>query len=317
LYSDVEGGWPGEGNIDADPQFVQPGYWATPPFASVPNPANGATSVNITADLSWTAGRDAVSHDVYFGTSSTPPFIGNQTSTTFYPGTMTMGTTYFWRIDEVSDSGITAGDIWSFTTIMPPPPPPPPPPPMPPPPPPMSIRAASYVSDGQRFIFVEGDYHLLPISPCIDAGDPDYVAGSNETDLDGNPRIISGRIDMGAYESIPPIPAEVSISPSTINPESKGQWITCYIRLPDGFNVADIDTNNILLEYAIEPKEFWVNEQKQVLTARFGREEVQAIVSIGEVELTITGRLTDGTIFEATDTIKVMDKGCNPFTFAC
>jgi hypothetical protein len=43
-------------------------------------------------------------------------------------------------------------------------------------------------------------YHLLPVSPCINAGDPDYAAEPNETDLDGNPRVIGGRIDMGAYE---------------------------------------------------------------------------------------------------------------------
>ena len=46
----------------------------------------------------------------------------------------------------------------------------------------------------------DGDYHLLPGSPCIDAGDPDYVAEPDETDLDGRPRVIGGRIDMGAYE---------------------------------------------------------------------------------------------------------------------
>ncbi|MHC4115774.1 MAG: choice-of-anchor Q domain-containing protein, partial [Planctomycetota bacterium] len=44
------------------------------------------------------------------------------------------------------------------------------------------------------------DLHLLPASPCIDAGDPNYAAGPNETDLDGNPRVTGGRIDMGAYE---------------------------------------------------------------------------------------------------------------------
>ncbi len=44
------------------------------------------------------------------------------------------------------------------------------------------------------------DYHLRPDSPCIDAGDPNYVPGPNETDLDGNPRVVNGRIDMGAYE---------------------------------------------------------------------------------------------------------------------
>jgi hypothetical protein len=309
LYSDVEGGWPGEGNIDADPRFAQPGYWVTPPFASEPNPSDGAMNVNLTADLSWTAGRDAVSHDVYFGISYPPPFIHNQTSTTFYPGTMTMGTTYFWRIDEFSNSGITAGDIWSFTTIMPPPPPPPSMPPPPPPGLPPSISATTYVSDNQKCIWIEGDYHLLPISPCIDAGDPDYVAGSNETDLDGNPRIISGRIDMGAYEHNPAIPAEVRISPSTINPESKGQWITASLWLPDGFNAADIDTNSILLEYAIEPKEFQVDESKQVVTARFSREEVQGILNPGEVELTISVQLMDGTLFDGSDIIRVTLKG--------
>jgi probable HAF family extracellular repeat protein/predicted outer membrane repeat protein len=45
-----------------------------------------------------------------------------------------------------------------------------------------------------------GDYHLLPASPCIDTGDPDYLPAPDETDLDGLPRVIGGRIDMGAYE---------------------------------------------------------------------------------------------------------------------
>lgn len=29
-YSDVRGGYPGEGNVDVDPCFVEPGYWAAP-----------------------------------------------------------------------------------------------------------------------------------------------------------------------------------------------------------------------------------------------------------------------------------------------
>jgi hypothetical protein len=55
---------------------------------------------------------------------------------------------------------------------------------------------------GQRFENEPnyGDYHLLPASPCIDTGDPNYEAEPNETDLDGNARVIGGRVDMGAYE---------------------------------------------------------------------------------------------------------------------
>lgn len=44
------------------------------------------------------------------------------------------------------------------------------------------------------------DYHLLSGSPCIDAGDPNYPEDANEFDIDGDARIIGGRIDMGADE---------------------------------------------------------------------------------------------------------------------
>ena len=46
-----------------------------------------------------------------------------------------------------------------------------------------------------------GDYSLNWNSPCIEAGKPD-TTGLNlpETDLNGNPRIVNERVDMGAYE---------------------------------------------------------------------------------------------------------------------
>jgi predicted outer membrane repeat protein len=61
-------------------------------------------------------------------------------------------------------------------------------------------------SDANDDFWVEGDYHLLTGSPCVDAGDPNYMAELNETDLDGNPRVQDGDndgipvVDMGAYE---------------------------------------------------------------------------------------------------------------------
>lgn len=90
--------------------------------ASDPNPADGGRGVSITADLNWTASDYATSHDVYFGTSSPPPFIGNQSSTIFDPGTMAYSTRYYWRIDEVGVAGKTNGLVWSFNTLTKPPP---------------------------------------------------------------------------------------------------------------------------------------------------------------------------------------------------
>jgi len=45
-----------------------------------------------------------------------------------------------------------------------------------------------------------GNIHLLSQSPCIDRGDPDFQPGPGETDIDGDPRVINGRVDMGSDE---------------------------------------------------------------------------------------------------------------------
>ncbi len=160
--------------------------------------------------------------------------------------------------------------------------------------------------DTRDDFWVDGDYHLLPTSPCINDGDPDYVAGPNETDLDGNPRVKWGRIDMGAYEFIPLV-AEVRIIPHTINLTNKGNWITAFLWLPEDYNVADIDPNSVFLEEQIKAERFLANEQEQVAMAWFIREDVQAILDVGQVELSISGWLADGTVFEGSDVVKVID----------
>ncbi len=102
--------------------FAPVGVQYPPGQATNPNPANGATGVSINADLSWSAGTDATSHDVYFGTTSPGTFQGNQAGTTFDPGTLAYSTTYYWRIDEKNAAGTTTGVVWSFTTEAVPPP---------------------------------------------------------------------------------------------------------------------------------------------------------------------------------------------------
>lgn len=45
-----------------------------------------------------------------------------------------------------------------------------------------------------------GDYHVDFCSPVINMGDSNYVPDVDETDIDGEERVLSGRIDMGADE---------------------------------------------------------------------------------------------------------------------
>jgi hypothetical protein len=48
-----------------------------------------------------------------------------------------------------------------------------------------------------------GDIHLLPDSPCVNAGDPGFVVGADDVDMDGEKRVMLGRVDMGADEFNP------------------------------------------------------------------------------------------------------------------
>ncbi len=85
------------------------------------SPANGAVGVTASA-LVWTASSGATSYDVYLGTSSSPPLAGNTTNTTFPLGTLSPGTTYYWRIAATNASGSTSSATWSFVTQAGPPP---------------------------------------------------------------------------------------------------------------------------------------------------------------------------------------------------
>ncbi|MHC4312665.1 MAG: right-handed parallel beta-helix repeat-containing protein [Planctomycetota bacterium] len=159
----------------------------------------------------------------------------------------------------------------------------------------------------------DDNLRLFPGSPCIDAGDLNHPYDPNETDLDGRPRVLDGNgdgigvVDMGAYE-FTSIQAKVRISPRSINLTSSSKWITCYIWLPDDYSVIDIDSNNIFLNGLIRAESVGINEEKQVVIARFSREELLGILKTGEVELTITGWLMDGIVFEGKDVIRVMHK---------
>jgi len=88
-----------------------------PSCSSSPNPPDGATDVSTTPTLSWDAVSDATSYDIYFGTSSNPPYITNKTSTAYSPGSLNPQTKYYWKIVPKNSCGSASScPIWSFTT---------------------------------------------------------------------------------------------------------------------------------------------------------------------------------------------------------
>ena len=116
----------GDGTVNYKDLAVLAENWLiatrSPPLpgpASSPNPANDSDDVDMNADLNWTAGPYATSYDVYFGMINPPPFVRNQSATSFEAGTMVIGFTYYWRIDAVNIWGKDTGEVWNFTVRMP------------------------------------------------------------------------------------------------------------------------------------------------------------------------------------------------------
>jgi predicted outer membrane repeat protein len=64
-------------------------------------------------------------------------------------------------------------------------------------------QANGNIDDDPGFVGWPDDLHLGIESPCINAGCPSTITGPNDVDIDGQKRIIGGRIDMGADEYAP------------------------------------------------------------------------------------------------------------------
>ncbi|MCP4259287.1 MAG: hypothetical protein GY774_17520 [Planctomycetes bacterium] len=75
----------------------------------------------------------------------------------------------------------------------------------------------------------DDDLRLLGGSPCFDTGNNAAVPTSVVTDRDGNPRIINGKVDMGAYES--PTANFILSTSSLVIPE--GQTATFTVALTE------------------------------------------------------------------------------------
>ena len=89
----------------------------SPPQAPVLiSPASGVTGILLTPVLSWGSSFGAVSYDVYFGTSSSPPLVADAAGTSFAPGMLTPDATYYWRIVAQNSSGSASSATGSFTT---------------------------------------------------------------------------------------------------------------------------------------------------------------------------------------------------------
>jgi hypothetical protein len=108
----------------------------------------------------------------------------------------------------------------------------------------------------------------------------------------------------GTVQATSTIPAAVEVTPNVLNVKSNGSWITVSIKLPDGYNVADIDLESICLDcygkgVTLKPSncDSQVQIINNVLKVKFDRPKIS--VSKGEaVVLVVCGSLGTGETFD-------------------
>jgi parallel beta-helix repeat protein/predicted outer membrane repeat protein len=173
-------------------------------------------------------------------------------------------------------------------------------------------------------VWVVGDYHLLPDSPCIDAASDADVY----TDIEGNVRPFdfpgvdnNGELpefDMGAFEAAAE-EARLLILPRVINRKSRQSRVMAWLRLPQGITKDQVDRDAPLLLYPGGTKairQFVIGNRRRGskqanIIALFNKAELMdAIPAGGRVELQIFGHLLQpGQYFCGYDTVRIITPG--------
>jgi len=150
---------------------------------------------------------------------------------------------------------------------------------------------------------------------------------------DGDAILYSAKEDGGADIDVwivgAFIQAIVDIDPDVLNLTSQGNYITCYIQLPPGYSVGNVDVESVHLVSAggnaVEPPlprvgpwgiGAYDEDVIEFLMVKFDRQELIGILESmsagGDVSLRVEGELYDGTPFAGSDLIRITRKGNKP-----
>ncbi|WP_455277420.1 hypothetical protein [[Eubacterium] cellulosolvens] len=173
------------------------------------------------------------------------------------------------------------------------------------------------------------DSHIIEVGSFDPNGHP-FVYWDDDSNLTSTNRTISsgGNYTAIYQDTIPELEFEIDIDPDTLNLKSRGKFVTVYIELPEGYNTTDLELVYAWLEGipAINDTKYGFVTNPELMDhdddglmefmVKFERTAVQKVIKemIGdengkfeEIELKVTGEFSDGTVFEDSDSVKVIN----------
>jgi len=106
------------------------------------------------------------------------------------------------------------------------------------------------------------DFHLPGTSVCINAGDPGFIAGNNETDFYGGARIVNSKVDIGAHESSAVNPVNEKKNETGVsffpNPSSDRKFTIYVINFPAQLQLCDL-SGRLILETTLNSSSNLIN----------------------------------------------------------
>lgn len=179
-----------------------------------------------------------------------------------------------------------------------------------------------------KVVIMDKDLDVL-LSKPVSTGAADLAI--SDINNDGTNEILVGGIQFHVLAIIPATTHEstISLHPETLNLKSKGKWITCYIELPENFDVDDIDPGSATI-IQIDGREINIPAQAWPygvgdfdddgipdLMVKFSRKTLIQTVKelygdilkefLGEVEFRVSCEI-NGDRFEGVDTIRIKKK---------
>lgn len=194
------------------------------------------------------------------------------------------------------------------------------------------------ILDGTELGLIAPEGSGTDMNVFVSDADPSTVTDPTNPDTDGDgisdgeeDTNKNGRVDPGELNpNVFDIAGEIDIDPNTLNLESEGRWITCYIELPPEYNPKDINISTVKLNDTIyaESKPVQIDDYDSDtiadLMVKFDRSAVKAILVPGDsVPVSVRGWVKTemfwghdttqgwiiGKMFFGYDTIRVIGEG--------